>query len=285
MRSEVEVRNELLSWANQLEDIRAMWLTGSRADSSRTPDALSDYDAGLLVRNTIPFLEDASWVERFGTVMVRWPRRPGPTYSEDWVTQLVLYTDGVRIDFQLTDRTLDLDGLRHEGYRLLLDKDGVFGAGGQESEPSYEISPPNEEGFVSTMNDFWWDIVYVPKALLRGELNFAKFMLDGGLRFSVLQPLIEWYVGSTAGWKVDTGIHGRWFHRYLPAHLWQAYEATFSGAGLEENWTALFAAMDFVRELGREVASRLSLAYPEETDERVSEYIGLLYRAARGVDG
>jgi aminoglycoside 6-adenylyltransferase len=47
-----------------------------------------------------PFLEGDEWLEAFGSVMVRWPLRPRSTFDENWLTRLVLFNDGVRIDFQ-----------------------------------------------------------------------------------------------------------------------------------------------------------------------------------------
>ncbi len=46
-----------------------------------------------------------------------------------------------------------------------------------------------------------------------------------------------------------------------------AFEATFVGPGIEENWEALF------REVSRTVAADLGLEYPEELDRGVTRYL------------
>ena len=74
-------------------------------------------------------------------------------------------------------------------------------------------------------------------------------------------------------WSVSTGAHGRWFHRYLDQSTWRMYERTFAGVDIEENWRALFATLDLVRMLGKEIATALGFEYPEGTDGLVTGYI------------
>jgi aminoglycoside 6-adenylyltransferase len=277
MTSQPDILEQLLAWAFNAEVIRAMWLTGSRADPAGTPDELSDFDIGMYVRAVQPFVDDDGWVSRFGMPMVRWPEHPSPTFSEKWVTQLVQYDDGVRIDFQITDERPDLSEIVKNGYRVLVDKDGLFSSVPTERGPQYGITPPNETTFRARVNAFWWDIIYVPKALLRNEINFARYMLDHSIRFDMLQPLIEWYIGATSGWESNCGFRGRRFQHLLPKEVWADYLRTFAGAGIEENWDAVFATLEFVRRTATVIASKLSLAYPETTDSAVTRYIGKLH--------
>jgi aminoglycoside 6-adenylyltransferase len=269
MRSERIVLAQLRSWAENRDNVRAVILVGSRADPNRKPDLLSDYDIEVYVENTGPMVRDDSWVSEFGPIMVRWPSRPRPTFSEEWVTQLVLFDDGVRIDFQVTAKepreSQELDG----GYRTLVDKDGLTKHLPSPSYSRHVVRCPSSEAFDSRIDAFWWDIVYVAKGLRRGELNYAKGMLDGTIRFDKLQPLIEWYIGVLHGWSVDVGIYGRWFHHYLDTPTWEHYRRTFAEASMEDNWRALFETIEFVRAIGGRVAEALDFEYPDETDLKV----------------
>lgn len=83
MRSEPEVLDLLKRWAAQRANVRAVILTGSRADPRRQPDVLSDYDVEVFVRSVRPFTEDDAWVSDFGEIMVRWPAAPRPTFSDE----------------------------------------------------------------------------------------------------------------------------------------------------------------------------------------------------------
>ncbi len=280
MRSEPEVLNQLIRWAEARSNVRTVILTSSRADPHRQPDLLSDYDVEFYVRDMTPFAAADDWVREFGEIMVRWPRTPGPTFSEDWITQLVLYEDGTRIDFQVTALLPGASAHLDLGYRILVDKDGAAAALPTPTHRQYAVQLPTPEDFAARLNAFWWDIVYVAKALRRNELNYAKYMLDGTIRFEKFQPLIEWTIALTHGDAVNTGVYGRWFRRYLAPETWAAYARTFAGAGIEENWRALFASLEFARRLGRPLADALGVAYPEETDRKVTAYI----RWVRGLE-
>ena len=150
------------------------------------------------------------------------------------------------------------------------------GVAAQLPEPTYSryvIQRPTAQNFDFRMNAFWWDIVYVAKALRRGELNYAKYMLDGTIRFDKLQPLLEWYIGLNYDWSVSAGIYGRWFHKYLDHGIWESYKRTFAGVELENNWRALFATIELVRQLGHTIAHSLGFEYPDEIDRKVTAYI------------
>jgi len=280
MRSEPEVLDQLERWAEARADVRAVILTGSRADSRREPDALSDYDVEVFVRDIEPFIRDDAWACDFGEIMVRWPSSPQVTFSDRWVTQLVLYEDGIRIDFQIAALPPGASENLDDGYRILVDKDGVGAHLPEPARSRHVIQRPTVEVFDSRLNAFWWDIAYVAKALRRGELNYAKYMLDGTIRFDQLKPLLEWHIGLNRDWSVDAGIHGRWFHRYLDERTWESYRQTFAGADLESNWQALFSTIELARALGQRIARALGFDYPDETDRKVTLYIQWI----RGMD-
>jgi aminoglycoside 6-adenylyltransferase len=271
--TENEVLHQLKSWAEKWENIRAIILTSSRADPHRIPDVLSDYDIEVYVKSTEPIVKDDSWLNEFGRVMVRWPSRPQSTASEEWITQLVLFDDGIRIDFQFTDRKYIEFQNFDNGYRVIVDKDGFTK---NLPSPTYSysvIERPSREAFDSRLNAFWWDSVYVAKALWRGELNYAKYMLDGTIRFDKLQPLITWYIGIHHNWLANVGMYGRWFHRYLDKPTWEHYLRTFADASIEGNWNALFETLEFVRVIGKRIAGEFGFDYPNEVDAKVTCYI------------
>jgi len=76
----------------------------------------------------------------------------------------------------------------------------------------FAVEPVLEE-FLSVVNGFFWDSVYVAKNLKRDELFYAKFVMDNVIRFGTLQKMIEWYLGIRNGWPVRPGKYGRWFKK------------------------------------------------------------------------
>ena len=125
MRTEKEVLAQFDKWAQGNDLIRAAILTSSRVNPERETDFLSDYDIVLYVADLQPFRKSDQWLDAFGSVMVRWPRRPRSMPGETAITRLVLFRDGIRIDFCITDEIKIAPDAYDDGYRILLDKDNL----------------------------------------------------------------------------------------------------------------------------------------------------------------
>jgi aminoglycoside 6-adenylyltransferase len=281
MRTESEVLTQFKEWAQNNELVRAALLTGSRANPNSQPDALSDYDIALYVTDLCPFQESDSWLSIFGTILVRWPLVPCSTFDKNWLTRLILFDDGVRIDFQITEATGTDPNASGNDFRVLIDKDGLIKYSGEPDFSAYNIHKPSAEEYKTIVHEFWWDATYVPKYLWRDELPMAKYMLDDVLRFSYLHRLIEWYIGQQHDWAINAGCYGRWFKRYLSAWKWSEYESTYVGSGIEENWAAFFSLVDLFRTLAKEVGSKLGYEYPVELDEKVTDYFSVVRHKRR----
>jgi len=258
-----------LTWCGEQDNVRAAVLTSSRARNDGTADRLSDYDLELYVRDLGPFAGGDRWFEDFGEVLVRWPLLPESTSSEGWITRLVQYRDGTRIDFQITDGPLAYQESFDAGYRVLLDKDGGGVTLGPARSDRLLTGKPSEREYAERVNAFFWDILYVPKSLARDELFHARYMLDHVVRYSCLLPMIEWYIGYREDWKTGTNKAGRWIKPHLPGDIWEMCEATFAGAGAEENRRALDAMVDLFTGLAREVGAGLGYPYPEGRERGV----------------
>lgn len=272
MRTETEILPQIDKWAQDETCIRAVILTGSRADPGRQTDFLSDYDIAVYVNDWRPFQKSDNWLNRFGSILVRWPLVPRSTFDSNWLTRLVMFEDGVRIDFQITEACQIGPNDYDNGYRVLVDKDGLTGPLKAPTFSVFNIKKPSSDEFLDLVNEFWWDATYVPKHLWRNELPFAKYMLDTALRHTYLHRLMEWYIGSRHDWAVNPGCHGKWFSRYLDKDTWAAYKACYAGAEIEENWNALFRLGDLFGRLAVETAERLGYSYPQDLDKKITEY-------------
>ena len=69
MRSEKEMYDLILGYANADENIRAVILNGSRANPNRKPDPFNDFDIVYLVRDLTPCKEKAYYKD-FGEILV-----------------------------------------------------------------------------------------------------------------------------------------------------------------------------------------------------------------------
>ncbi len=272
MRTEQEVLSCLTAWAENNDLVRAAVLTSSRVSPDASIDFLSDYDIELYVNDLKLFKESDQWLDVFGPIMVRWPYKPRSTLSPEWITRLILFKDGVRIDFQITDK-LELESTAYDnGYRILVDKDGILEHLAEPTYLQYIINKPGSEEYQTLVHEFWWDAFYVPKYLWRDELPFAKYMLDNIIRYSFLHRMIEWYIGMKNDWSVSAGLCGKKFKQYLEHKTWGELESTYAGAGIEENWTAFFNTLNLFRKIAKQVGQSLDYNYPDRLDQEVTQY-------------
>ena len=283
MRKAKEIFDALQSWAEGNGQIRGVVLSSSRVDGEVETDLLSDYDVMVFVDDLAPYIRDDVWLEAFGSVLTRSP--PNPVLTEEGeVFRLVIYDDGIRIDWSVraAGTMVKLNG-PSEPYRVLTDKDDLVKNPVLPYHSAYHVQKPSEAEYDELVAEFWWDIIYVAKALWRDELYWAKCM-NRKVHFPYLEKVIEWHIGMKNSWSVTTNKHGRWFKRYLDKRTWTEIESTFSGADLRENWDALFNATRLFRRLAVEVADGLEFDYPRETDRRVTEYMAKIRRLDRDAE-
>jgi len=278
---EKQVLEQLINWAEQQPLVRAMLLTSSRAIPQAPSDVFSDYDVILALREIHPFHADRAWLEAFGRVLVLYRdpllRDRGLEHSA-YVTQ---YENGLKIDFSLWPIEL----LRHivadpklpeeldAGYQVLLDKDHLTQGLQPPTYRAYIPVPPTETDYQDTLESFFLDATYVAKFLWRDDLMAAKHLLDELMKQEHLRPMLEWLVELKHHWSVKPGPYGRRLKRWLRPDLWAELEGTYTGAGLEANWEALFRAIALMRRVATEVGKRMGYVYPQALEQRVVAYL------------
>jgi len=272
LRTQEEVLKQFDEWARGNDVVRAALLTSTRANPERETDFLSDYDIVVYVADLAPFGKDDRWLRAFGPVMVRWPYRPRPMPGEAGITRLVIFKDGVRIDFHVTDETEIRPDTYDDDYLVLIDKDNLTTGLRPPTHSEHLVKKPSREEYDTLVNEFWWNAHYVPKYLWRDELPFAASMLGQAVRDQYLQTVIEWSIGLQNDWSVNTGVRGRKFKRYLDAEIWSNYESTFAGPGIEDNWQAFFNAVALFRKMAKAVGEGLGYEYPSQVDVEMTEY-------------
>ena len=104
MIQENPLLQRFVRWGQEQQTVRAMLLTGSRANPNASADAWSDYDLVLVVEDVRPFFEDRAWLQGFGRVLVAYwdPIQPVPDFTDlEQVGNVVLFQDGLKIDFNV----------------------------------------------------------------------------------------------------------------------------------------------------------------------------------------
>jgi aminoglycoside 6-adenylyltransferase len=277
-----DVFDTLVRWAEQREPIRAMLLTSTRAVPKATVDFLSDYDVILILEDIHPFFDDRSWLGDFGEVLVVYwdPLHPDPEHGIEKTANVTQYADGLKIDFTLWPvelfqkiiRAPILQAELEAGYRVLLDKDGLTRGMKPPTHRAYIPTRPTNEVYQLLINDFFSDVPYMAKCLLRGELLPAKWCLDYDMKHVLLRPMLEWRVGVEHNWSIPTGSLGKGLKKQLPSEIWSQLENTYAGANARDNWEALFRTITLFRQVALEVGKSLGYEYPLELDQRVTAF-------------
>jgi len=264
MRSEREMFDLILDTAREDERIRAVILNGSRTSPSAPRDPFQDFDVVYVVTDVAPFRYNFEWIGRFGELMVlQMPEDmqvPPPT-DDGIFAYLMQFADGNRIDLTLFP-VARLDELERESQSvLLLDKDGIVEPFPPASDSDYFPAPPTAKAFADCCNEFWWVCPYVAKGLWRGEILYGKYFQDRLVR-EELRKMINWYVGVETQFAASPGKFGKYLERYLEPELWRMLLDTYSDAGYENTWQALFTTCDLFRRLALHVADHFGFDYP-----------------------
>jgi len=275
MRTEQEMLELIVATARDDERIRAVIMNGSRANPNAPRDPFQDFDVVYIVEDVAPFRHNYEWIKRFGELMIlQMPEdmQDPPPSDDGGFAYLMQFADGNRIDLgiyplaKLGERTKDSLSL------LLLDKDGRIEPFAPASEADYYPKPPTAKAFSDCCNEFWWVCPYVAKGLWRGEILYAKFMLDQVVR-EELMKMLAWYIGCKTQFACNAGKFGKYYQRYLEPELWVLLEKTYADASYENTWQAMFTMCTLFRRVARSVAEQFGLAYPHGDDQRVSAHL------------
>ena len=275
-RSDAEVLEAILATARADPRVRAVVLSGSRADAAAAADDLRDFDVVYVVTDAPALRDERGWLRAFGeSAIVQTPDAMGgaPPRPDGGFAFLMQFTDGHRIDLTLLP-VAAMAGFSHDGPAVVLhDPDGIVPPPPPADAPHHLPGPPTPQAFADACNEFWWVAPYVAKGLLRGELTYAHHHLDTVMR-AQLMTVLDWGVAGASGFARGAGKCGRHLRRELDAERWALLEATYAPADEAATWDALDAMTRLFRSVAGEVAARHGLAYPEDDDRRVTALVG-----------
>jgi aminoglycoside 6-adenylyltransferase len=283
-----QVIQRLKDWAGDQESIRAMLLTSTRANPNADIDLFSDYDVILVVADILPYFEDRSWLWNFGEVLVVYRDPIQSLYGFGKFACITQYEDGTKIDFtfwpvEILRRVIDNTELPPDldiGYHVLIDKDDITEGMRLPSYRAYIPSSPTEGEYLEAIEVFFHEATYVAKYLWRDDLMAAKYCLDHVMKMKKLRRMLEWRVECDRNWSLRMKDYGRGLKKVVAPEIWLELENTYVGAGVEENWVALFNTIDLMRKLANDIGSRLGYSYPNDLDRRMMVYL----RMVKGLD-
>lgn len=263
--------NKIKQWAYENQNIQAILLTSSRASNSSNIDFLSDYDIEVFVSDISPFLRSDNWLKYFGEPLIWWPYTPKTTFNDRWITRLVLFDTGIRIDFQITLEENNNPLFIDYGYKILVDKKHIFKNISSSTYSRYNIKKPSKVEYDTVVNDFWWNSTYVAKSLWRKELPYVGFMISQ-IRYQYLHTIIDYYIGLKHNWNINVGVHGKLYKKYLEKELWKQYKQTYSNANYNNLWSALYKLINLFSTLSLKLSEKLGYTYPIDKELKLKEY-------------
>lgn len=280
MRTEREMMDLILSFAEKDERIRVVGMEGSRVNVNVPKDEFQDYDITYVVTDMETFKKDEGWLEYFGKrIFMQKPEAMSlfPPSLGNWFSYLMLFEDGTRIDLTLVpigelDKYLSSDKL----IKILLDKDNRVKNYPVPTDIDYHVKKPSAEFFDNCCNEFWWVSTYVAKGLCRMEILYAIDHLNNIVRPNLLL-MMSWNVGIETGFSLSVGKNYKYIEKYISKDLWNRLLSTYIMDTYEHVWDSLFECQKLFREVSRKVAEKLGFLYPDY-DENISGYIDSLHK-------
>lgn len=268
MRNENEMLDLIINTATKDERIRAVFMTGSRANKNVKKDIFQDYDIVYVVNQNKPFYEDKDWINIFGERLymqcpseidkingfhVNFDKRYG------WLMQ---FKDGNRLDLHVIPSE-EVHILKEKLYRILLDKDGIFPKNSNSSDEDYWIKKPIQDEFLACSNEFWWCLNNIAKGLWREEIPYVHKMYYEGCHPQLVK-LLNWKIGYETNFQISTGKESKYLKDYLSDDIWNRFLKTYINGNINDIWNSVFVMCDLFNEIAQELEKYWKHSYNSE---------------------
>ena len=137
-----------------------------------------------IVENLEDLISDLSWLDQFGIRLIEQHNVLGHRRL-----YLMHFEDGNRIDLTLCPKEYIQEWVDSEAnFEVIKDDNGLFEA--YPPNPNrYWTTPPSEEEFIASCNEFWWVSAYVVKGICRKQIIYATDHLYGICQQELLKVL------------------------------------------------------------------------------------------------
>ncbi|MCM1155216.1 MAG: aminoglycoside 6-adenylyltransferase [Roseburia sp.] len=276
MRTEQEMFDLILNTAKEDERIRAVYMNGSRTNRNAPKDIFQDYDIVYVVTDIHSFINDKTWIDRFGERLFMQYPDESPYYPADKDNSygyLMQFADGSRIDLTVKSiphaRETILDDSLCE---ILLDKDALLPAIPESTDKDYHVQKPTLEQYLCTCNEFWWCLNNVAKGLWRKEIPYVQDMLNFPVR-KQLEKMLAWKVGILTDFGVSVGKSGKYMYKWLSTQEWDAYLETYPAGSVNAIWISTEKMCRLFEDTALWVGNKLGYAYNHEEGRNCQEYL------------
>lgn len=262
-----ELLKKIIAWGESEDNIKVMILTGSQI-SGKGIDKFSDLDIAVFGDDFEKFTKNHVWMKEFGNVWVY----ESLTTKEGYPTRLIIFEGGKKVDFSFwplyeiekLTKSQELPPVYNRGYKVLIDKQDLTDKLPKATNV-IKSTKPSEEEFISTVNEFWFEIWHVAKHLKREDLWHAKFR-DWTTK-ELLLKMIEWYEKSNQGWDLDTYYLGVKMKNWVSKDVWEQLQECFSHFDSQDSQDKILSTAKLFSRLAKSVAEKLGYKYPQEVEK------------------
>lgn len=267
MRTEQEMFALIINTALDEERIKAVYMNGSRTNINVPKDIFQDYDIVYVVTETLPFIRNKKWLDRFGErLFMQCPdemdaMRGMKTDVENTYGWLMQFADGNRIDLHVeTVEHMKNNILSDKLCKVLLDKYGILPVIPEASDADYYVKKPTYPDYFCCCNEFYWCLDNVAKGLWREEIPYVQDMLNFCVRPQLVQ-MLSWKIGVVTGFSCSIGKSGKYMYRWLSEIEWETFLLTYASGSLSSHWESVWKMCELFETAAVEVGSLLNYKY------------------------
>ncbi len=270
-----KLERDFISWAQNVEDIRAAFVVGSRARKDHPADEWSDMDIIIFTSKKNYYLSNKDWFKNFGDICTSFVTQTNGGDTEC----LTLFDGGWQVDFVI-DTTDNLNYIVknkitpnnfYRGVKVLIDKDNVANDIMPQCSKAPQGSSLSEDKFLQTANMFWFVALYVAKQILRNELWVVKAR-DTNLKELLLQ-MIEWHEKTVNGVEYDTWHAGRFLCEWTSKETQAELQNSYGHFDRLDSWKALMSTITLFKRLSHDICEKMNFSYPHDLENSVSNWI------------
>ncbi len=265
----IKIKEKLLAFAKEDEDIKAIVLIGSSTRDTVKADEYSDLDVVITTEKPESWLY-GNYPEKLGNMKLSFVE---PTLGGGKERRM-LYDGSLDVDmivftpeqFEKAIREGVASWVMNRGYEIMYDAEDYSAL--LKENISHELHPTDlsEPEFNNMVNDFFFHTVWASKKILRGELWTAKMCIDAYLK-NYLLKMIEMY--SVSKYQVDVWHDGRFLDRWAEKEILSDLEKCFAHYNREDMVSALSATFYLFCRLASQTAEMKGYKYPKEAENYI----------------
>lgn len=274
-----EMKENILKWAHEHDDIRLVIVVGSRARSEHPGSEFSDLDLLIFTDNQEFYLSNQDWIERFGTVLFAEKAMNAGQDPE----LMVVYDNFQGVDFVLIPAGVikdmnpeqDLPDVFLRGFAVWVDKDDVSAlltrVADEQKHNIFRQKKPSQEEFVHVIRLFLFGAYYIGRVLYQNDLWLAKSR-EYDLR-SLILKMMEWHARSKHNWSLDVWHMGKYIETWAEKPILYRLPQIYAGYAKMPSQIALEECVQLFETMAYEVAEACNYSLDTSVFEKTKLFL------------